>query len=101
MVDDAETLDVKAKGAKAFEDTEKVTKVGYNYEYIFQRKRESGGAIIGDELEEQVVHDDTDVDLVKVTRKLQIDKERDEVFSEKLGKKFSKFNDLKTLLEDC
>ena len=47
------------------------------------------------------MHDDTDVDLVKVTRKLQIDKERDEVFSEKLGKKFSKFNDLKTLLEDC
>ena len=38
---------------------------------------------------------------MKVTRKLQIDKERDEVFSEKLGEKFSKFNDLKTLLEDC
>ena len=100
MVDDAETLDVKAKGAKAFEDTAKVRKVGYNYEYIFQRKRESGGAIIGDELEEQVVHDDTDVDLVKVTRKLQIDKERDEVFAEKLGQKYSKFHDLKTLLED-
>ena len=101
MVDDAETLNVQALRNKAFEDTNKKNSVGYNYEYIFQRKRESGGAIIGDELEEQAVHDDTHVDLVKVTRKLQIDKERDEVFSEKLGEKFSNFNDLKTLLEDC
>ena len=101
MVDDAETLNVQALRNKAFEDTNKKNSVGYNYEYIFQRKRESGGAIIGDELEEQAVHDDTQVDLVKVTRKLQIDKERDEVFSEKLSQKLSNFNDLKTLLEDC
>ena len=46
------------------------------------------------------MHDDTDVDLVKVTRKLHIDKERDQVFSDKLGQKFSRFQTFKTMLED-
>ena len=48
-----------------------------NFDYIFNRSKK---ATVDANIAGGDIHDDTDVDMVKVMRRLQIDEERDEMF---------------------
>ena len=74
LIDDEEPMAVASARKQAFKSTK--TKPVGNYDYIFNRSKtvNTDGTVFGE------IYDDTDIDLCKVMQKLQIDRERDEVF---------------------
>lgn len=74
LIEDEEPMAVERSRKEAFKSS-KAKQVGH-YDYIFNRSKtvKTDGTVFGE------IYDDTDVDLCKVMQKLQIDKERDELF---------------------
>ena len=74
LVEEEETPQIMHARKKAF-GAVKPKKVG-SYDYIFNRSKKvyTDADVFGE------IKDDTEVDLVKVMQRLQVDKERDEVF---------------------
>ena len=93
IVDDEESADLKKKRL-AYQNPKK--KDPGNFDYLFNRtKSTKNDANVFSEF-----HDDTDIDMVKVMRRLQVDQDLEQAFSKAVTEKFTNFNDLRQLLED-